>query len=360
LCSDLIVVIRASSSREIAALIADLSADNPVQRDAAVARLSVIGVRAVERLVALVDSTAPPKARTAALGALEAIGDLRAVDAALHVLDDQDAGVASAAATTARAFLRGPRGAVVIDRLTGAAVDTRRDARVRLAAIQALGGLEGSSLKPLWTSLAADPHPEIRRLVKRVRSPRESAVRDPIDEINDAADRELPEDPDTLRDALTRARDTVPLTAVHRLIERLREREAGERAASRREEWMRVRAAAHVTLASRASRLAVYDLRETLRSADGPLPVEFLAALSQIGDATCLHDIAAAYGRSSTDNQWWRERLSDTFRTIVAREGITRRHRALRKIQKDWPDLLDARPSTPSRTTPRPPRHDRT
>src|SRR5205823_3704029 len=47
------VVIKASSGKAIDALVADLASDAAVKRDAAVARLTVIGARAVERLIAL-------------------------------------------------------------------------------------------------------------------------------------------------------------------------------------------------------------------------------------------------------------------------------------------------------------------
>ena len=105
-----------------------------------------------------------------------------------------------------------------------------------------------------------------------------------------------------------------------------------------------MRAAVHVTLAQRHSRIALYDLRETLDAADAPLPVEFLAALSLTGDASCLEAIAGAYARSPgsgrSQRDWWRQHLLDAFRTIVAREGITRRHAVMKKIAKHWPDVI--------------------
>jgi hypothetical protein len=46
------VVIKASSAKHIQALIADLADPDGVTREAAVARLTVIGARAVEQLIA--------------------------------------------------------------------------------------------------------------------------------------------------------------------------------------------------------------------------------------------------------------------------------------------------------------------
>ena len=92
------------------------------------------------------------------------------------------------------------------------------------------------------------------------------------------------------------------------------------------------RAAAHVALAGRGSRLALYDLRESLERRKAPLPVEFLTALSTIGDASCLEAIAGAH-REATRTRWWRDHLADAFRTIVAREKLTRRHAVIKKIE---------------------------
>ena len=94
---DFTVVIKTSSRKPIDRLIADLSADSPVTREAAVARLTVIGTRAVERLMAVVDRTGPTSARIAALRTLEAIADPRALGPVFVAIDDRDIGVASAA-----------------------------------------------------------------------------------------------------------------------------------------------------------------------------------------------------------------------------------------------------------------------
>jgi hypothetical protein len=98
-----------------------------------------------------------------------------------------------------------------------------------------------------------------------------------------------------------------------------------------------------VALAARGSRIALYDLRESLESvsaASAPLPVEFLAALSTAGDASCLEAVAAAYARA-THNTWWRDHLADAFKTIIKRERHTRRHAVVKKIEKRWGSALD-------------------
>jgi lipase chaperone LimK len=67
------VVIRSSSAREIEQLVAQLYQAPGVECDAAIARLTIIGARAIERLAALAVSNAHASARTAALQAARGI-----------------------------------------------------------------------------------------------------------------------------------------------------------------------------------------------------------------------------------------------------------------------------------------------
>ena len=338
------MVIKASAEKQTQALVADLSSNESATREAAVARLTVIGARAITRLIAAVQSDAPPAARTAALRILEAIADPRALEAALDALDDRDAGVAAAAAAATRPFLRGRLGAVAVDRLTAVAIDATRHVRVRAAAIHTLGTLEPSTIAPLWNALGQDPSPEVRALVDP-RAATRQASSDPAAELTQAAEHNLPNDPAALRQVLSHAGDTIPLLHLHRIVERVRDREAAEPSTARRDEWRRVRAAAHVALANRGSRLGVYDLRESLEAlGTGALPVEFLSALSRVGDASCLEAIATAFERSRKTGRgrdWWRDHLADAFRTIVQRERITRRHAVMKKLAKRLPQALD-------------------
>ena len=105
-----------------------------------------------------------------------------------------------------------------------------------------------------------------------------------------------------------------------------------------REQWRAVRGAVHQALAARNSRLALYDLRDSLLASDR-LPIAFLAAIEEIGDATCLETLAAAYEASSrSSDTWLRQHLASAFRAIVQREALTRRHAALKRVLARWPD----------------------
>jgi hypothetical protein len=335
------VPIRKSSAASVEALAADLASESAVIREAAIARLTVIGPRAVETLAAIVGRPGSgATARLAALRAIEALCDGRSIDATLEATLDPDAEVAVGAVAAARVFLKGPRGPAVLDRLAAIALDTTRPEAVRLAAVTAVGDLNPSTLGPLWEALAKDPSASIRRVVAagRLDPARQTS---PADLLDIAAESELPDDPDTLRQALGAAGTDLPLPRLHRIVERIREREAALPAAAR-VEWQRARGAAHVALAKRSSRLGIYDLREAIERSTAPLPVEFLAALSMAGDASCLEAIAAAHGHAG--DEWWRRHLGETFWTIAVREGLTRRHAVIRKIEKRWGGL-PARPA---------------
>jgi hypothetical protein len=335
-------LIKASSQRQIDRLIDDLTSGHAVTRDGAVARLTVIGARAVDRLAKVaVDLSARSSARTAAFRALEAIADPRALDAALQSIDDADTEVVAAAIGAASVFLRAPRGVNVLDRLTALALDRRRPRTVRLAAVHALDALGSSTLGPLFKALDDDPDEEVRAAAATRGSKRAAAKQSPADWLTNAIEHTLPDEPARLRHALSQEGGRLSLLALHRLIQRIREREGAE-PASGRPEWTTTRAAAHAVLAARGSRIALYDVRETLEAAADPLPVEFLTALTEVGDATCLQAIAAAYSkaRSKRDEDWWRSHLAGAFRAIVKREKITKRHAAMKKLEKRWPGLV--------------------
>lgn len=330
-------MIKGSSSTQIAALLEGLSSERAATRDAAVARLTVIGARAVEPLAALTASEAASETRTAALRTLEAIGDSHGRSAVLRAIDDSDPLVASTAVAAARVYLRGPHGAEALDQLTRAALDRSRDAAVRAAAVRAVSTLQTSTIAPFLKALQDDPDAAVRKLAQSAASGVSADRPEPATTLEAAAAGHLPDDPDMLRLAIASAGARTALADLLRVIEAVRDREAQE-TSGRREKWLAVRAAAHLVLANRGSRIALYDLREALEPADARQPVEFLAALSAIGDASCLDAIAAAHARAR--DGWWREHLAGAFRAIVAREGLTRRHAAIKKIEKRWPGAM--------------------
>jgi HEAT repeat protein len=332
------VGIRASSSKQIDALVADLASADTVKREAAIARLTVLGARAVERVTALCLSPAASSARTAAFRALEGIADPRAFEPALQAVADADPGVAVAAIAVVRLFVRSARAATAVDRLTAVTLERRRPEPVRLAALRALQDLDAATIAPLLKSLSTDPSDALRAAAAAPADGRHTA-HDPLGLLARAASEGLPDDPDSIRQAIAQAGHLAPLPHLLRIAERVRDREGSPSARRRGENWAAVRASAHIALAERGSRLGVYDLRESLEWPHAPLPVEFLTALSLVGDASCLEAIARAHAEAR--DAWWRDHLASTFHDILVRERLTKRHAALRRIEQRWPGALE-------------------
>ncbi len=333
------MVIRASTGRQVEALLAELASPSALARDGAVARLTVIGERAVPRLIALAgDPAASDDARMAALHALEGIGNLRAFEPALTLLDTPQTRIAVAAVGVLQRFLPSGRGVDALDRLTATALDRTKARALRLAAIRAIREVGPATIGPLLTALGNDPD----QAIASAAGLGPDAGSDPVFALKDAAEGALPDQPALLRMAVSEAAGEVPVVTLQQVIERIRFREGAETGALR-PEWIALRGAAHAALAKRGSRVALYDLRESLESAREPLPVDFLGAAAAIGDASCLEAVAAAYhkavegGRPADD--WWRQKLKDVFEAIAKREQVSRRSAAGKRISARWKDV---------------------
>jgi hypothetical protein len=325
--------IRKSAAADIARLLDELTSGDTHRRELAGARLAVIGSRATTALLAVAAAPAHAAAtRVTALEALTAIGDGRAASLA-HTLatDPGDDGLAVAAIELLGQIARGKdaRATKAFDRLASLVTAADASTTRRLAGLAALEGQPEKLLRPLYESLARDP---ASRVVARVTRRQTGAV----ESLDALVAQGLPGDPDVAAAVVRDDGERATLMTLKKAVEatRLRERSAGE---TDRAKWVTVRGALHQHLAARNSRLALYDLRETLEQAEGPLPVGFLSATAVIGDAACLAPLAEAWVKTPVEERWWREHLSDAFRSIVTREGITRRHPLLKKILEKRP-----------------------
>jgi HEAT repeat protein len=338
----IVVAIKASAAREIDALVADLTGPDTIAREAAIARLTVIGSRAVERLLGIIRTSEGSQTRISAFRALEGIRDPRSLEPALAVAaSDKDAGVAAAAVGLARAFIQQEKGASIVERLTTLALDRVRPDAVRLAAMAALKDLPPSTVAPLLSALADDPSKAIRSEATRSPAATRPHGRGRLDVesvLARAADGSLPDSPDQLREALASAPRATTLAALLRIVERVRERESAE-SAKQRERWASARAAAHLALAKRRSRIGLYDLREWLESPRAALHLDALAALALIGDDSCLEPIATRY--AAPQDEWSKTRLADLFRSIVTRDRVSRRRPVIKRIERKQKQALD-------------------
>lgn len=331
------MVIRRSAAGEIRQLLDKLSGGDPPERDAAVARLVVLGPRAVPAVIAALQGTLQPDVRVALLGTLEAIRDPRALAPALEGVGDSDGPIAAAAIAVLRALLYSSDLAIsnaAFERVTSVALDPSRPEPLRTSALEALSDLGPQAVAEVLRQLHEDASVAVRRAAS---DPHDTAER-PATLADLAAATQCP-DPEVLRQRLADEGSDAPLPVFARLLDAFREREAADSASPRRIQWQAARAAVHQALAARGSRLGLADLRESLANIPGPLPVGFLAAVERVGDASCLDNLSAAYLRARhAGDAWWTGHLQTAFRAILRREHLTRRSPAVRRVITRWPD----------------------
>jgi hypothetical protein len=335
--------IKASAATEIRALVDALAAEDDLQRETAIARLGVIGGRALERLTDAYTKTTERRARHAILRALEAIADHRSAPLARRALAE-GGDVAVAAAGVLRALLtsrHAATAAAALDALVATALDSGLDRRLRLAALDALQEMPPDVRVRVAAALQDDPASGLRD-VAGVITPNDGEAAGAEAVWRDAAEGRLPDRPDELRHALGTHSASAPPNTLRAMVDavRVREREAGEAA---RHGWLALRGSLHQALALRGSRLGLYDLRESLEERS-QLPASFLAALHVVGDVSCLEPLAAAWDAagsdSAADSARWRHQLAAAFKAIVQREKITKRHAAMKRIAARGPGIL--------------------
>jgi hypothetical protein len=303
------VVRTISRTNEVERLIADLQSPDPVRRDASVARLRVLGARAVPRLAKLIADPQAGPARTRALNALDGVDDPHVVDIALKALASRDTDAVIAALGVLRSWVAQEAGTRLLEAITAIAVDRHRDARIRVAAIDALAELPDDLVQPL-----------------RAQAPPPEAGGPPLD--NAAA-------------ALVWVEahgGKATLATLHDAIKAFRDIEGRADTRRGREEWVKARAAAHRVLADRGSRLALYDARETISGAQAPLPAGFLEAIERVGDASCLEPLARAW--SASRDTRWRDQLSNAARQILVRSKLGGRSAVVKGIRTHWTGFI--------------------
>ena len=295
---------------DIDRLIADLQSSDSIRRDAAVARLRILGNRALPRLIDLVAAHESAAVRALALDALEGLDDVRAIDVAFDALRDGNIEVVIAALGVLRRWVAEETGTRLLDAITAITVDRSRDARVRVAALAALSELPEHLVRPI-----------------RDQAPPPESAGPSLD------------DPVQIREWIQAYGAGATLSTLHELITRTREREHAESSSRLRSEWLQARGRAHQALAKRDSLVALYDLRETFEAATGALPQSFLSTAAAIGDASCLEPLARAWAAAGKDLDW-NHQLSTTAAAIMRREKLTGRSAAVKKLRANFPGFI--------------------
>src|SRR6185369_6125364 len=154
--------IRPSAGAEVRQLIEALGAADDVTRESAIARLAVIGPRALEHLLNDFPA-ATARVRAGMLRVFEATDDARVLPLVRASLADASASVQSTAIGVLRALAASEQPKVArdaLDALVAVALDSERIAAVRLTAIEALRD-QPDVWQPLKAKLAGDPDPAI-------------------------------------------------------------------------------------------------------------------------------------------------------------------------------------------------------
>jgi hypothetical protein len=328
------MTIKGSRAQEVAALVAALGSDDQLTRESAIARLAIIGPRAMDRLLAAY-AGADRDTRLGMLRTMEAIADPRALAPAAEALS-AGGDLARAATNVLRALLDSPAASCstrALDLLVANALDRSAERGVRIAAFDALRHMPATIREPIATALRRDADATIRTHASE--APSDAVADDAVWE--DALGGRLPDDPTALRESVRSRAAATPLSTLQTLLDAVRAHEGTISSTRRREEWLHVRGALHQALALRASRIALYDLRETLAAAEEPLPASFLSAVHAVGDASCLEPVAVAWSKSSDEGV--RHQLAAAFDAIVTREKISRRSAVRKRIASRWPGL---------------------
>lgn len=328
------MVIKSSASAEIRHLVAALGGDDEVAREAAIARLGIIGSRAVDRLVTAYRAAPSLDTRVAILRALEPCSDDRALGIAREALG-AGGDLGAAAAGVLRGLLEARQAATAtsaLDALMAVVMDGSAEHRLRLAAGDALR--EVPAVRDQVTA-ALEGLPDAAAQI-RPAGGHEAAAAGAI--WQDAIEGHLPDRPASLREAIALRAGTAPLGLLQALVEAIRAHEGTVAPGRLRDDWRGQRGALHQVLALRGSRLALYDVRESLERATEPLPPSFLAALHAVGDQSCLEALAAAHHHARDDDARWKTQLREAFQAIARREHLTRRSAAMKRVASKWPE----------------------
>lgn len=316
----------------------ELTGPDPVKREAAVARLMIAGARAIDPLLRTLE-TAAPDGQAAVLAALAGLAAPRTLEPIVALLRSPHPQVAEAAVTAVAAFLTA-RDADLAARAIGAlaaiCVDRREDEAVRLAALGALAEAGDPIVAPLREQLRHDPSERLRRAAAH--GGNEAVGGEAAAARLEAAAHNASDDPQAIRQWIRDGASFVSLSTLHELVLALRERERAA-TAGQRPHWYTAIGAAHLALAQRGSRLAVFDLRDALDAVTPDRAADYVAAAAAVGDATCLEPLARAWQHAEGDTL--RRSIEAAAGAIVARTGLTRRQAAWRKLAARYPDVAE-------------------
>ena len=346
-----------SRSGRIQELLSRLASGGPAERDSAVAGLTLLGTRVIEPLRAVLPN-ANREARLCAVEVLDRIEDHAALTPLLDLSGDEDEAVARRAMEAlggrpdpraARALagvLAGPGPASrrrcaalalvrlqaaglveALDPLAARLLDEREDAAgLRVAILDALR--PGAAAGAGHAAAAAETAGRVRRPATRRSRPLDHGGSRPPGAARGRARRTRAVRRGRRRTtAVLALRGAPAIPALQQALERLSPpgRGGGDTPS------LRARAAIHEALAALDSRVALYDLRETLATRPRAVMPALLRATGRIGDAWLVPLLA----RAVTEERALLEPCAEALAAIVARERLRKTSAACRSVRPD-------------------------
>jgi len=354
--------------------VAQLASGRAAERDSAVARLTLLGPRVVEPLVASLAATSP-SARLASLEVLERLRDPRSIPGLVALARDPSEAVAlramellshhpepRVARALAELLATGPAGRrraaglalarvhaggaiEALDPLVGVLLDEDEGVDLRLALLDALASLDpplpSRTLRPLLVRLVAGRDPVVAARAaalgrRRGGTSSRGEAREDLHLALEAA--RAPASVRALAKALEVVGSVASIPSLARALERLGPASHAAGDESEEAERQEARAAVHLALAALDSRIALFDLREAIEARPRAAMPALLEAAGRIGDAS----LVPALTRAASEEPALLEPCARAFAAIARRERLRRTSAALRAVQPPHRDALEA------------------
>ncbi len=362
-----------SAGKRIQELLARLESAASAERESAVARLTLLGPRAIPHVHAFL-ATASTTGRLAALEVLERVGGAESLKDVLALVKDPSEAVGRRAIEAAAGF-PAPRAAdalretlssrsasrrraaveglghlhrlgvvEAVEPLLSLLLDVEEDPALRLEALQSLSSLPHKTLLPALQTLAHDEAPEVAKAAsdlarhvvgargKTLVLAREMDVPTALARLTApglSADEVTP-----IVATLVKGRSPALLPILRQRLETL-SAPAGAHGA---ETMARAKARIHLALGALGSRIALHDLREMLRGRPLYAAHDLLAATDLVGDTSFVPALAAL----AADEPGLAAAAAPVLQAIVRREGLRRTSRVVMGLPPAHKTALEA------------------
>lgn len=357
-------------------MVARLASPREAERAAAVARLTLVGPRALLALFAALPGSGSAL-RLGALEVFEGLGESRARPEVMALCRDRDGDVArralgllpafadaKAVAVASRVLAEGPpdrreaaaqalsalhaRGHVeAIEPLLDLVLDEEEEEALRLSTLETLLRVDARAVAPLLARLAggrdavarrADAHQSlalpnrgpVQSLLARLAAPKvraEEAMRvgsalkgegaPALPALHAALEQaSRPLELEVLADVLSSVGTPASIPVLSRALQRLSRDHRGEGGNA----FAAAASKLHLALADLGSRVALFDLRERLEETPPRAAESLLEVAARVGDQTLVPALARLHARERS----LAPRVARSFAAIVSREGLRR------------------------------------